>query len=179
VLARVGGLLRPRANAKGLALKTEIGAGVPSTLRGDAVRLRQVLLNLIGNAIKFTDHGGITVHVSLAAELADAVVLRFAIGDTGIGISEKAQRQLFQPFTQADGTVTRRYGGTGLGLAISKRLAELMGGEIGCASVEGQGSTFWFTARFEASRLQPERAQTKPAGAPHMLPPASRGHVLR
>lgn len=149
IVERVMEFLNPKAREKNVALMSYISPEVPFHLRGDPVRVRQVLMNLVGNAIKFTPKGEITVKVSLEHEDDEQIVVRFAVRDTGIGLSEVARKRLFQPFTQADGGTTRRYGGTGLGLVISKRLAELMRGIIGVDSEEGQGSTFWFTARFE------------------------------
>lgn len=119
---------------------------VPSQLLGDPLRIGQVLINYANNAVKFTERGRITLQVRVVSRSADAVVLYFAVHDTGIGIAPDQIGLLFQSFQQADTSTTRKYGGTGLGLAISKRLVQLMGGEVGVDSTPGQGSTFWFTA---------------------------------
>ena len=156
VVEEVLDLLAERAHSKGLELISVIDANLPPVVRGDPGRLRQVLTNLGGNAIKFTESGEVVVSVARETEAAPgdterSVVLRFAVTDTGIGITDVARASLFQPFTQADMTTTRRFGGTGLGLSISKQLVTLMGGEISVESTPGAGSTFWFNARFEPS----------------------------
>ena len=131
------------AHAKGLELLCLIDPEVPARLQGDPGRLRQILTNLTGNAIKFTHAGEVSLHVSVGQEDENCTWIRFAVKDTGIGIPRERVSTLFQPFTQVDGSIARRYGGTGLGLSISKRLAERMGGTIGLESAEGKGSTFW------------------------------------
>ncbi len=146
-------LFAEAAYTKGIVLASYISDRVPAIVRGDPGRTRQILINLVSNAIKFTDNGEVIVDVDLenpagAAEHSDFLVLRFTVRDTGIGIPEAVQPRLFQPFTQADGSMTRRYGGSGLGLAISKQLVEMMGGAIGLERKLPSGSAFWFTLRF-------------------------------
>ena len=156
-------VLAIKASEKGLELACEIEPGTPSLLRGDPGRLRQVLVNLLGNAVKFTAHGEVAVRVRVDAEETTMATLRFTVKDTGIGFRQDRAAALFEPFVQADGSSTRRYGGTGLGLTISRQLVEMMGGRIGADGEAGKGSTFWFTAVFE---MQPERKKQPPANIP-------------
>jgi signal transduction histidine kinase/CheY-like chemotaxis protein len=134
---------------KGLELVVDIDRAVPRKLVGDPMRLGQVLINYLNNAMKFTPSGGIVVSVSVVEEAYDSLLLRFSVSDTGIGISDEQRNRLFRSFEQADTSTTRKYGGTGLGLAISRGIAESLGGEVGVESVPGEGSTFWYTARVE------------------------------
>lgn len=149
-----------RAETKGLELTGLVHAAVPTGLKGDPGRLRQILTNLVANAVKFTDKGEVTLQAYLEEDLMDTAVIRFEVTDSGIGINPSTQAKLFRPFVQADNSTTRKYGGTGLGLSISKQLVELMGGQIGVRSAEGQGSTFWCTARLQ-----------KQAGSPRAILP--------
>jgi two-component system sensor histidine kinase/response regulator len=151
------------AAAKNLELVMDIADDVPACVRGDPVRVRQVLLNLLGNAVKFTPSGEVVVTVCVAFRRAHTTILRFEVRDTGIGIPSNVQGALFEPFVQADSSTTRKYGGTGLGLAICKRLAELMRGEIGVRSGPGPGSVFWFTAEFENAAEELARPSLSPA----------------
>jgi signal transduction histidine kinase/HPt (histidine-containing phosphotransfer) domain-containing protein len=154
LVASVIRLLALRAREKGLDLDTAIGLEVPRARRGDPGRLRQVLLNLIGNAVKFTDHGGVHVGLTRVGDRDGRVLLRFEVVDTGPGIAPAAQERLFQEFTQVDQLATRRAGGTGLGLAICRKIVTAMQGEIGVQSTVGRGSTFWFTVALEPARGQ-------------------------
>jgi PAS domain S-box-containing protein len=144
VVEEVVDLLAHAALAKGLVLTAVLEDSVPTTVRGDANRLRQVLTNLVGNAVKFTQSGEITIRVTAESEGAETVV-RFEVSDTGVGIATDKLAMIFEPFTQADTSITREHGGTGLGLAITSRLTGLMGGQVGVTSEVGAGSTFWFT----------------------------------
>jgi signal transduction histidine kinase/DNA-binding response OmpR family regulator len=155
-------MLALRTHEKGLEFICAAAPDVPAYLSGDPGRLRQVLTNLTGNAVKFTSQGEIAVRASLVSETNDEALIRFSVKDTGIGIPAVKQETLFQKFIQADASTTRKYGGTGLGLVISKQLAEMMDGEIGVVSEEGHGSEFWFTARF-AKQAEHERNIAPPA----------------
>jgi PAS domain S-box-containing protein len=180
-------LLALRAGEKGLELACDVSSAVPDRLLGDPGRLRQVLLNVIGNAVKFTDEGEVVLTVTGTEHepRADQVTLKFTVRDTGIGIPPAKQRQIFQAFTQADSSTTRRYGGTGLGLAIAVRLVELMGGRMWVESEVGRGSTFHFLAVFErpaARAVEPEPAKPKALEGVRVLvvdDNATNRHILR
>ena len=172
--ATVDGVVKsfaPRAHSKGLVFETAMAPNVPRLVHGDPLRIRQVLTNLLANAVKFTEKGHVRLNASLGGDPAESLAVLFRIDDTGIGIDAKAVARLFTPFTQADSAATRRYGGIGLGLAISHRLVSLMGGSIGVESQPGRGSTFWFLV--PVGNMQPGSAglpePQSPVGAP--LPP--------
>ncbi|HEY9676869.1 MAG TPA: response regulator [Drouetiella sp.] len=150
-------LIADQARTKKLSLMTYVSPDVPTSLRGDPGRLRQILLNLLSNAIKFTESGEVVVEATVDAMDDKRCRVKFSVRDTGIGMPQEAVYRLFQPFTQADGSITRRYGGTGLGLSIAKLLVELLGGRIGVRSTEGKGSTFWFSVPLERSHVEPEQ----------------------
>jgi two-component system sensor histidine kinase/response regulator len=154
LLADVERLVSVQANAKQLELELRIGPQVPQWILADSARLRQIFINLCGNAVKFTLSGSIQVEVDVVALTKQQVQLRFEVRDTGIGIPAQRVSALFQPFAQGDSSVTRRFGGTGLGLSIVKRLVDLMGGEVGVRTQEGAGSTFWVSAQFERLQVQ-------------------------
>ena len=164
LLAQSESLLGTTARAKGLSFAVLKPAEIGSDLVGDDLRLQQVLINLIGNAIKFTESGRVAVDVRILERTADTVRLRFEVHDTGVGIAAEALQKLFTPFTQADGSITRRFGGTGLGLSISKHLVELMGGRIGAESEAGAGSTFWFELPFGVAARCDESVPARAAG---------------
>ena len=147
VLENVGNLISEKASAKGLELIFDIDPAVPTQLKGDPLRLGQILINFCNNAVKFTEQGEIVVRAGIREKDDEGQLIYFAVRDTGIGLTKEQMGRLFQAFEQADASTTRQHGGTGLGLAISKRLAQLMGGDVGVESDQGKGSTFWFTAR--------------------------------
>jgi PAS domain S-box-containing protein len=165
-------LVGEQARSKGLSLSASLEPDVPTQAVGDPGRLRQVLLNLVGNAVKFTPAGEVRVRGQLDAAADGFVVIRVSVADTGIGIPADAQRTLFAPFAQADASTTRKFGGTGLGLAISRQIVEMMGGAIGVESEAGRGSTFWFTVRLGAADPMQVDAGRSAVGSAAPLPPS-------
>jgi PAS domain S-box-containing protein len=173
-------LLRVQATDKNLLLQTSVSQEIPETLEGDANRLRQILINLCANAIKFTERGEVRLGASLLSRNDKAATVRFTIADTGIGIPPERIAEIFSPFVQADVSTTRKYGGTGLGLAISKQLVALMGGSIGVDSSVGNGSTFWFTAVFDLAPAGQQLLSRQPdrSPQPRLTAPAGAGNIL-
>jgi two-component system sensor histidine kinase/response regulator len=159
-------MLAPRGQQKGLEMASHVHPDIPRVVRGDPDRIRQVLVNLLNNAIKFTARGSVVLRVTADQADASGVMARFSVTDTGVGVPAERMDRLFKAFSQADASITRTHGGTGLGLAISKRLAELMGGSVGVESEPGRGSTFWFTARLEPAASP---AAARPAVDPRGL----------
>jgi two-component system sensor histidine kinase/response regulator len=160
VLDSLANLMADKAIAKGLEFSVEVDPSLPAILQGDPLRLRQILLNFVDNAIKFTSRGSVNVRARREPDEQAGCAAFFEVVDTGIGLSQVEMAMLFRPFQQSDGSVTRKYGGTGLGLSISKRLVELMGGEAGVESAPGRGSRFWFRVRLDVGR--PDGSQTSP-----------------
>ena len=157
VLSTVSGLIAEKTSDKGLEFVIDVDPAVPARLIGDPLRLGQVLINLSNNAVKFTEHGEVAIAIRLQEETEHDVLLYGSVHDSGIGMTQEQQTRLFQNFSQADNSVTRKFGGTGLGLSISKKMAELMGGEVGVESTPNIGSTFWFTARLGKCSTQPHK----------------------
>ena len=155
IVGEIGALMTSQARQRNLTLLTYVGPGVPRLVRSDPLRLRQVLINLCSNALKFTQTGGVYVNLTRTGSDGDHVLLRFEVIDTGVGFAPEKGRMLFEAFTQEDGSTTRKFGGTGLGLAICKKLVELMGGTIGCDGNPGQGATFWFTVPAAVADARP------------------------
>ncbi len=153
--------LQARASERGLASGLDIGATCPRFVKGDATRIRQILTNLVDNALKFTSEGSVRLHVS-ARETDSSFMLRFDVSDTGIGLDHEGQERLFEPYIQAGSTTATQYGGTGLGLSIAQRLVLLMGGEIGCESEVGQGSMFWFAIAAERAESSQKAKEAQP-----------------
>ncbi len=166
VIAEACGMEEDAALTKGIRLSREIAGDLPDLLYGDALRLRQILLNFIGNAVKFSDRGQISVRASVVDQDSKSAQLRIEVADQGIGISVEQQRRLFEAFTQADGSMTRKYGGTGLGLSISRRIARLMGGDVGVSSREGAGSAFWVEVRLRRVTGDRSMGAAMPAESP-------------
>ncbi|MGA7104117.1 MAG: ATP-binding protein [Candidatus Deferrimicrobiaceae bacterium] len=159
----ISSIMARQVKDKGLSFRVMVSSSVPFLLKGDAARIRQVVTNLLSNATKFTEKGGVCIRISKEAEDGDTVTVRFEVSDTGIGMTEKAIARIFERFTQAEDSITRKYGGTGLGTTIAKELVELMGGEIGVESELGKGSTFWFTVPLHK---QPEHAAEEALAVP-------------
>lgn len=173
VTSPMGELLGQTARAKQIDLRVELDDDLPTQVIGDPARIRQILLNFVGNAIKFTEHGSVTLRARLEEDHDASVIVRFSVEDTGIGLSAEARARLFQPFTQADSSTSRKFGGTGLGLAISRRFAELMGGTVGVESVLGEGSTFWL--RLPLQRVLHPVTLDVPSGKQPETPSTPRG----
>jgi CheY-like chemotaxis protein len=179
-VTEVADLLGPNAREKGLVLSVEFDSRVPRALVGDALRIRQVLLNLVGNAVKFTDLGNVTIEVTSPRQDESSATVRIAVVDTGIAVPEDKLAYIFERFTQVDTSSSRRHGGTGLGLAISNQLVDLMGGRIGVRSKIGEGSTFWFTLTLPIASAEAVAAAAGPAPAAAMPPrPASARPKIR
>ena len=169
LLGEVLQMMGEQARAKGLRLSSEIAPTLPDRCRGDALRLKQVLFNLVGNAVKFSERGAIGVRAQAIEEDSCSLLLRIEVSDQGIGLTPEQQALLFHPFTQADDSATRKYGGSGLGLIISRRLARLMGGDVGVLSEAGVGSTFWFTARVQRATAVSQTEVRPPTATPREL----------
>ena len=176
-LEEVTSTLRVRAQQKGLKFACHIPLELPDALLGDPTRLRQIVTNLVGNALKFTPEGGVTVRVAVEAKTAEQAVFHFSVTDTGIGIPQDKQKLIFEAFTQSDSSATRQYGGTGLGLSISSRLVTLMGGNIWVESETGRGSTFHFKVCFGLQKLLPAH-HGPPIARPPFKFPSPTGGVL-
>ncbi|WP_338845456.1 ATP-binding protein [Massilia sp. W12] len=179
-LDKLSRLMLSKAEDKGLRFEMVMGEQIPSSLRGDALRLSQILINFIANAIKFTHHGSVSLHIHCEEQQADCVQIGFAVIDTGIGMSQQQMARLFQRYQQAEASTSRKFGGTGLGLAISKELVELMGGKVGVHSEQGKGSRFWFSVRFarnlDVSRREQDAQAAKEAA--ERAKEAMRGHRI-
>jgi signal transduction histidine kinase len=168
-IAEIANAVALTAHRKGIELIVDVGAAIPQMLRGDPGRLRQILANLLGNAVKFTDHGQVVLRITTNAATPPEVVLQFSVSDTGVGIPQDRQERVFEAFTQADGSSTRPHGGTGLGLTISSRLAELMGGRVWVESEPGSGSTFHFTAGFAPAKASAASGTAAEGGRPALV----------